>query len=247
MNRPGAVVFDLDGTLVESSPRDAHNRHDLEVLAAAAPIPHVAAYARRLRAAGTNVVVATSRPPRVRDATIACLKRCGLWPITLHERSSRDFDLETSIADKVAVCRAVGASFIVGDRDDLEGAAAADAGIRFLHVEQVPKAVPRGDEFELRARALDLVHAERDRQNAKWGFRVGHPLTTWNVILTEEVGEVARAIIGHEFDHHKAPPEGWRENLKLELSQVAAVALAALQDILAREEEEAAKLPEVVA
>lgn len=66
---------------------------------------------------------------------------------------------------------------------------------------------------------LDKVIAERDRQDAKWGNEhlVADP-HRWLPILTEEVGEVARDIM-----------EG--NNVKKELTQVAAVAIGWLEDI----------------
>ncbi len=41
---------------------------------------------------------------------------------------------------------------------------------------------------------LDEVMLERMRQEAKWGSQAHNP-DRWNTILTEEVGEVARAIL----------------------------------------------------
>lgn len=128
------IVFDLDGTLVEASPHDAHERNDVQVLARAAPIPNVVRFAHQLRRRGVDVVVATSRPPSVEAATIQCLERCGLWPIKLFQRRLVLFDLASSVRDKVRVIEETGAKLIVGDRDDLEGAAAKVAGVAFLHV-----------------------------------------------------------------------------------------------------------------
>ena len=66
------------------------------------------------------------------------------------------------------------------------------------------------------ARAMDAVLAERGRQDAKWGVQDHHP-AIWLAILSEEVGEAARAILeGGET----------RDGLRDELVQVAAVAVA---------------------
>lgn len=64
--------------------------------------------------------------------------------------------------------------------------------------------------------ALPIIHAliEMDAQDNKWGenrVMSGH---LWNTILTEEVGEVAKAVL--ECD---------KNNLRDELVQAAAVAL----------------------
>ena len=67
------------------------------------------------------------------------------------------------------------------------------------------------------------VHKERQRQNAKWGPQ-HHVDPHWFVILSEEMGEVARAV--YERDD---PGE-----LEKEIVQVAAVAFAWLEDMMGR-------------
>ena len=42
--------------------------------------------------------------------------------------------------------------------------------------------------------AIDLVIAERLRQNEKWGFPQHNTPFEWVSILTEEVGELAQAV-----------------------------------------------------
>jgi NTP pyrophosphatase (non-canonical NTP hydrolase) len=74
---------------------------------------------------------------------------------------------------------------------------------------------------------IQVVRNERARQDAKWG--AGHHLV-WTphialAVLVEEVGEVAKAI-----------NDGTEAELSNELIQVAAVAIAALEGILARSE-----------
>jgi hypothetical protein len=75
---------------------------------------------------------------------------------------------------------------------------------------------------EVRSRVYELIDAERDRQDKKWGASRCLPASLWMNILTEEVGETAETVL-------KNLPE---ENLK-ELVQVAAVAVAWLEGILA--------------
>lgn len=63
------------------------------------------------------------------------------------------------------------------------------------------------------------IEEERDRQRAKWGEQY-HSFDHWYVILGEEFGEVGRAIF-----------EGNTSNLREELIQVAAVCVAALEQL----------------
>lgn len=69
----------------------------------------------------------------------------------------------------------------------------------------------------------DLIANERSRQDAKWGEQ-NHPDLYWLGILTEEVGELAKAII--EEDHEHAVEE---------LVQVTAVGVAWLESIERRD------------
>lgn len=72
--------------------------------------------------------------------------------------------------------------------------------------------------------AYSDVDDELRRQRAKWGYQ-RHGPTRWFLILMEEVGEVADAIIADDTD-----------NLREELIQVAAVAVqwaAFLDDVKA--------------
>lgn len=64
---------------------------------------------------------------------------------------------------------------------------------------------------------FDAILAERKRQDDKWGAHRRLPLSTWHLILSEEVGEVAEAVLDRNA------------NLRAELVQVAAVAVAWLE------------------
>lgn len=67
---------------------------------------------------------------------------------------------------------------------------------------------------------FELINKERDKQDAKWGALPRHLSDmVWLTILVEEVGECAKAIL--KLDWH---------NLKLEIIQVATVAIAWLED-----------------
>ena len=67
---------------------------------------------------------------------------------------------------------------------------------------------------------LASIDDERHRQVLKWGEQ-NHDDCTWVAILTEEVGEAAKASLPTRL--------GGANNLRQELVQVAAVALAWLE------------------
>ena len=66
---------------------------------------------------------------------------------------------------------------------------------------------------------LQEIMEERVRQDRKWGEQ-NHPNLYWLGILTEEVGELARAIIERRQTN---------EDIRRELVQIAAVCLAWLE------------------
>lgn len=75
------------------------------------------------------------------------------------------------------------------------------------------------DKLREEAERLRDVLNERNKQDAKWGVQ-NHTPMKWLAILTEEVGEVAKAIIeGNHGDYRK------------ELVQVAAVAVASIESL----------------
>lgn len=69
---------------------------------------------------------------------------------------------------------------------------------------------------------LDLLTKERYRQNKKWGEQ-NHPDEFWLAILSEEVGEVAEALLHNKFGGKAAG------TLRNELVQVTAVAVQWLE------------------
>lgn len=86
-------------------------------------------------------------------------------------------------------------------------------------LDAVRQAADRKPLHAVTAATLDLVAAERQRQDVKWGRSPGHWPNGSGVklaVLVEEVGEVARALLEEEGD----------ERLLEELVQVAAVAVA---------------------
>lgn len=73
---------------------------------------------------------------------------------------------------------------------------------------------------------LQAIREERVRQDEKFGSQRTHTPEKWLTILVEEVGEVAEAILGEED-----------KNYPVELVQVAAVAVVALESYYAQLEE----------
>jgi NTP pyrophosphatase (non-canonical NTP hydrolase) len=67
---------------------------------------------------------------------------------------------------------------------------------------------------------LTAVEIERQRQNNKWGVQ-NHAPDRWLVILQEEIGEAAKAVLERDGDAYVK-----------EMEQVAAVAVAAVESYL---------------
>lgn len=76
-------------------------------------------------------------------------------------------------------------------------------------------------EFEM---AMAEISLERKRQDEKWGVQNHHPIL-WNLILAEEMGEVAKAL--NEWHFRSAPVKDVRD----ELIQTAAVCVAMLESM----------------
>lgn len=77
---------------------------------------------------------------------------------------------------------------------------------------------------------LSDIDNERLRQLEKWGVQ-RHPAPVWMTILTEEVGEAARAIMDHTYEKVKPSRVENPGDLRAELVQVAAVAVAWIEDL----------------
>lgn len=80
--------------------------------------------------------------------------------------------------------------------------------------------------MSLTAVAVAAIHAERERQDMKWGSQRHLHDDVWNRILGEEVGEVAKAL------NEQEPIE----NLRAELVQVAAVCVAWIEALDTRKD-----------
>lgn len=70
------------------------------------------------------------------------------------------------------------------------------------------------------------IFKERERQNKKWGLQE-HEGHAWLGILTEELGEVAKAINENDMDE-----------VKIELEQVAAVCCAMWEQLVNAEKKD---------
>lgn len=81
-------------------------------------------------------------------------------------------------------------------------------------------------------RVITDLRAERERQDTKWGADRNQPHTLWQTMLSEEVGEVAEAVLDVTFPKGNAPSAEGLEHLYEELVQVAAVATAHAEAVL---------------
>jgi NTP pyrophosphatase (non-canonical NTP hydrolase) len=81
---------------------------------------------------------------------------------------------------------------------------------------------------------LTAIKAEGIRQDAKWGEQNHNP-SIWLAILTEEVGELAQAILADRFDTGRDEKlhDSHHVSMEIEAIQVAAVA-AHLVEYLSR-------------
>lgn len=73
---------------------------------------------------------------------------------------------------------------------------------------------------------LSAVMAEGMRQDAKWGEQ-NHDPEVWLAVLTEEVGELAQAMLADRFDSGRDEKlhDSHHDSMEIEAIQVAAVAL----------------------
>jgi NTP pyrophosphatase (non-canonical NTP hydrolase) len=68
---------------------------------------------------------------------------------------------------------------------------------------------------------MSAVTAEAMAQDAKWGEQ-NHEPEVWLAILTEEVGELAQAMLADRFD--AADHDSHHDSMEIEAIQIAAVA-----------------------
>lgn len=87
-------------------------------------------------------------------------------------------------------------------------------------------------------RVLNMILAERNRQNEKWGDQSGNHPFEWVAILGEEFGELCEAINETCFANPSHPERGGIDKMIEEATQVAAVAVAFVEVCLLRMENE---------
>ena len=85
--------------------------------------------------------------------------------------------------------------------------------------------------------ALDMVKAERCRQDSLWGDQSGNHLFEWMSILGEEYGELCEAVNETFFKNAAHPARGGFEKIVKEATQVAAVAVAIIESTQKRQYE----------
>ena len=84
---------------------------------------------------------------------------------------------------------------------------------------------------EEHSKIIEDVICERARQNQKFGANRHHHPAEWLMILGEEVGEVNEERINFTFSLFEGKKIRALQDMRNELIQVAAVAMAFIQDI----------------
>ncbi|HUH35119.1 MAG TPA: hypothetical protein VL022_04735 [Moheibacter sp.] len=79
-------------------------------------------------------------------------------------------------------------------------------------------------------RAIEDVVAERQRQQELWGDQT-HSMSQWLAILVEEVGEVAKEVNEFNFEDDRIKQIERLRNYRMELVQVAAVAMQMIEKV----------------
>lgn len=82
--------------------------------------------------------------------------------------------------------------------------------------------------------AITLVKAERQRQDSLWGDQSNNHPFEWISILGEEYGELCEAINETYFKNGTHPERGGYEKIIMEATHVAAVAVALIESIKKR-------------
>lgn len=83
---------------------------------------------------------------------------------------------------------------------------------------------------DMTAKILRDIHAERLRQDEKWGPQFHNP-AQWMTVIMEEVGEAAQEALRVTFGQMPAQKAIAYQHLREELVQVAAVAAAAIESL----------------
>lgn len=178
-------------------------------------LPHTTVSARRRELVLLGEVIPSGETRPTRQG-----RRATVWRRTLEHERPEPGDVEQSA--RVIARR---------DREAEEGP--QPGGLRIRAVLPHPRSV-------LMARALEMIAAERDRQDelvaaGKFGQTAawpGMPNLLRLAVLGEEQGEVTEAVLEHDIHDNTAKGRArWRQNLRAELVQVAAVAVAWLEGL----------------
>lgn len=78
-------------------------------------------------------------------------------------------------------------------------------------------------------KAVEMITAERARQNEMWGDQSGNHPFEWMSILGEEYGELCQAVNESCFENGRHPELGGVDNVIKEAVQVAAVAVEIIE------------------
>jgi NTP pyrophosphatase (non-canonical NTP hydrolase) len=91
---------------------------------------------------------------------------------------------------------------------------------------------------------LSAIRAEAMRQDAKWGEQ-NHDPEVWLAILTEEVGELAQAMLADRFDSGRDEKmhDSHHDTMEIEAIQIAAVS-AQFVEFLSRRKTSGACCPD---
>jgi hypothetical protein len=90
-------------------------------------------------------------------------------------------------------------------------------------------------------KAIEMVIAERKRQDEKWGDQSGNHPFEWMSILGEEFGELCEAVNETHFQNGAHKERGGKVKIIKEAIQVAAVAVALVEGLLKSREGAAIK------
>ena len=96
-------------------------------------------------------------------------------------------------------------------------------------LEAIPAADVRPVVHTKTENALDMVRAERDRQNSLWGDQSNNHPFEWISILGEEYGELCEAVNETCFQNGTHPERGGRDKIIKEATHIAAVAVEIIE------------------
>ena len=131
-----------------------------------------------------------------------------------------------TLAEAQAACQA---DADAAQEEASERSRGAGFGSTNRELERIEQALaPALPELPCLPRAAQDIQTERARQDAKWGVQDHHPIL-WHTILSEEVGELAKAILQWDLPDERGVTS--LADIRKEAVQVAAVAQALIECI----------------